>query len=410
MRLHFVTGDEVYGACTRLHTLLENHGQAHVLRIRATFTLTLSGGTCLTCEQAVAKHLRQKRRWVIRSAGTGSKGERTYAWAWIATASPAHYLLVRKHRTTGELAFPYCFVPAGQPATLARLITAARLRWPVEESLQTGQDLSGLDESQVRLHEALLQHLVLVMAALAVCAVTTATTRHRTDTQATPPTHPDQAPPTDPGPDPADGRRDQAPVQRRHQPHTNPGTGCSRVSLATPPSSTHPLVPSPHPPEHHKYPAQLTNGDCRTRAGGNGERPPAGKDEILAHKVEKNRQAASWSPLTSVGNAFLGGACLTSVASVGRSVSITTSGCGGSPRSMVRKPLSTFTLNRSCASRIAITIDSAGSASGRKRLRIASMSASTLEGVSRSRTGERLPQRPRWMRIGSRSLPHSVSS
>jgi hypothetical protein len=69
------------------------------------------GGTCLTCEQIVAKHLRQKRKWTIRSAGAGSKGERTYAWAWIATASLAHYLLVRKHRTTGQLAFHYCFVP-----------------------------------------------------------------------------------------------------------------------------------------------------------------------------------------------------------------------------------------------------------------------------------------------------------
>ncbi|MEQ4725109.1 hypothetical protein [Nonomuraea sp. B19D2] len=136
---------------------------------------------------------------LFRSAGTGSKGERTYAWAWIATASPAHYLLVRKHRTTGELAFHYCFVPAGQPATLARLITAAGLRWPVEESFQAGKDLFGLDESQVRLHQALLRHLVLVMAALAVCAATAATTRRRTDTQATRPTRPDEAPPEDPG-------------------------------------------------------------------------------------------------------------------------------------------------------------------------------------------------------------------
>nr|WP_127939510.1 hypothetical protein [Nonomuraea polychroma] len=129
------------------------------MRIRATFTPTLGGGTCLTCEQAVAKHLRQKRRWVIRSAGTGSKGERTYAWAWIATASPAHCLLVRKHRKSGELAFHYCFVPAGQPAALARLIAAAGLRWPVEESFRADKDLFGLDESQVRLHQALLRHL-----------------------------------------------------------------------------------------------------------------------------------------------------------------------------------------------------------------------------------------------------------
>ncbi|MFD0480681.1 IS701 family transposase [Nonomuraea thailandensis] len=200
VRLDFVTGDEVYGACTALRTFLEDHGQAYVLRVRATtFTLALGGGSCLTCEQAVAKHLRQKRRWTIRSAGSGSKGERTYAWAWIATASSAHFLLVRKHRTTGELAFHYCFVPAGQPATLTRLISAAGLRWPVEESLQAGKDLFGLDESQVRLHQALLRHLVLVMAALAVCAVTAAAVRHATDTQAGRPTHPDEAPPDDPG-------------------------------------------------------------------------------------------------------------------------------------------------------------------------------------------------------------------
>ncbi|MFI7636761.1 hypothetical protein [Nonomuraea sp. NPDC049400] len=35
--------------------------------------------------------------------------------------------------------------------------------------------------------------------ALAVCAATAAATRHRTDTQATRPTRPDEAPPADPG-------------------------------------------------------------------------------------------------------------------------------------------------------------------------------------------------------------------
>lgn len=79
VRLDFVAGDEIYGACTTLRTFLQEHGQAYVLRVRATFTLTLGGGSYLTCEQAVAKHLKQKRKWTIRSAGDGSKGERTYA-------------------------------------------------------------------------------------------------------------------------------------------------------------------------------------------------------------------------------------------------------------------------------------------------------------------------------------------
>ncbi|MFG6202263.1 IS701 family transposase [Nonomuraea sp. JJY05] len=199
VRLDFVAGDEVYGACPHLRSFLEEHNQGYVLRVRSAFALALGAGTRLTCEQAVAKHLKQKRKWTIRSAGDGSKGERIYAWAWIATASLTHFLLVRKHRRTGELALHYCFIPAGQPTTLPRLIAAAGLRWPVEESFEFGKELFGLDQSQVRLYEAILRHTVLVMAALAICAVSAAAARRRTDTQASPPTKPDQAAPTDPG-------------------------------------------------------------------------------------------------------------------------------------------------------------------------------------------------------------------
>jgi SRSO17 transposase len=199
IRFDFITGDEVYGACTTLRIFLEQHQQAYVLRVRSAFTLALGGGTHLTCQQAVARHCRPKRAWTIRSAGQGSKGERAYAWAWIATASPHHFLLVRKHRKSGDLAFHYCFVPEGQPVTLPRLIAAAGLRWPVEESFEFGKDLFGLDQAQVRLYEAILRHTVLVMAALAICAVSAADPRHRTDTQAPPPRRPGQRPPADTG-------------------------------------------------------------------------------------------------------------------------------------------------------------------------------------------------------------------
>lgn len=59
----------------------------------------------MTCADAVRKLLKDKRRWEVRSAGKGSRGERWYAQAWIATASPQHHLLVRRHLKTGELAF-----------------------------------------------------------------------------------------------------------------------------------------------------------------------------------------------------------------------------------------------------------------------------------------------------------------
>ena len=161
-----------------------------MLRVASSFMLTLAAGTRMTCADAVKKLLKGKRGWEVRSAGNGSKGERWYAWAWIGTASPRHSLLVRRHLKTGELAFHYCFVPEGQLASKARLIRAAGLRWPVEESFELGKGCFGLDQCQARLYTAILRHLVLVMAALAVCAVTAAQLRERTDTQAPPPAGP----------------------------------------------------------------------------------------------------------------------------------------------------------------------------------------------------------------------------
>jgi SRSO17 transposase len=131
IRPDFYCGDEVYGSCTQLREHFEANDQAYVLRVPSNFTLTLAAGTKMTCAEVVTALLRHRRRWEVRSAGSGSKGERWYAWAWIATASPRHHLLVRRHLRTGELAFHYCWVPAGQVLTKTRLIRAAGLRWPV---------------------------------------------------------------------------------------------------------------------------------------------------------------------------------------------------------------------------------------------------------------------------------------
>ena len=198
--LDFVCGDEVYGSCTELRGYLEARGQGYVLRVPSNFHLTLARGVKLSCKQAAARLLLASARgWEVRSAGKGSKGARWYAWAWLATTSPRHYLLIRRHRITGELAFHYCHVPEGQPLSLSRLIRAAGLRWPAEESFEFGKGCFGLDQSQVRLYTAIARHTVLVMASLAICAVTAALLRRRTGTQAPAPTRPDQPPPADPG-------------------------------------------------------------------------------------------------------------------------------------------------------------------------------------------------------------------
>ena len=199
LRFDFICGDEVYGNCTKLREFLEGRGQGYVLRVPSNFHVALASGISMTCAEAAGRLLKDKRRWEVRSAGKGSKGDRWYAWAWAGTASPRHSLLVRRHVTTGELAFHYCFVPEGQQASKTRLIRSAGLRWPVEEDFEFGKDCFGLDQSQVRLYTAIARHVVLVMAALAICAVTAALLKDRTDTQAPPPVRPDQPPPPDPG-------------------------------------------------------------------------------------------------------------------------------------------------------------------------------------------------------------------
>jgi SRSO17 transposase len=187
----------VYGNCTKLRDWLEEQGQAYVLRVAKNFRITLRDGTVLTCEDAVVKMLRP-RNWEVRSAGRGSKGDRWYAWAWIQ-AGDRHSLLIRRHLKTGELAFHYCYVPEGQLCTMTRLVRAAGLRWPVEEGFEFSKNCFGLDQSQVRLYHAIARHAVLVMASLAICAVTAALLRDRTDTQAAPPVRPDQPPPASAG-------------------------------------------------------------------------------------------------------------------------------------------------------------------------------------------------------------------
>ena len=137
-------------------------------------------------------------------------------------------ILVRRHIKTGELAFHYCYVPEGQLLAKTRLIRAAGLRWPVEEDFEFGKDCLGLDQCQARLYTAILRHIVLVMAALAVCAVTAAQLRDRTGTQAPPPVSPSQAPPPDPGMIPLTVPE----INACSQPHSSPSSPRPRRTLA----------------------------------------------------------------------------------------------------------------------------------------------------------------------------------
>jgi hypothetical protein len=136
IRPDFYCGDEVYGNCTQLREHFEAEGQAYLRRVPSNFMLTLAAGTKLTCAEAAQSMLGHKRRWEVRSAGAGSKGARWYAWAWLATASVRHHLLIRRHLRTGELAFHYCYVPEGQVLTKTWLSQVRAVRQEIAGPVQ----------------------------------------------------------------------------------------------------------------------------------------------------------------------------------------------------------------------------------------------------------------------------------
>jgi SRSO17 transposase len=145
----WIAGDEVYGRAGKLRTFIEDNGIGYVMRVGCAFGVEVVPGAKLRADAAVTTHLtgrHHQQLWQVCSV-TGSKGERAYAWAWLATTSPRHYLLIRKHLRTGELAYHYCHIPAGRPVALMTLVRVACLRWPVEEGFEFGKDHFGLSGS-----------------------------------------------------------------------------------------------------------------------------------------------------------------------------------------------------------------------------------------------------------------------
>jgi hypothetical protein len=100
--------------------------------------------------------------WERRSCGTGAKGARISDWALIATASPRHFLLIRRLISRpDQLTFYLCYAPEGWPATMTCFITIAGRRWSAEETFKTGKDVLGWDQCQARTWDATCRHTAL---------------------------------------------------------------------------------------------------------------------------------------------------------------------------------------------------------------------------------------------------------
>lgn len=179
----WVTGDEVYGADPRLRAELHRRQVGYVLAVASNRRVRTAAGPLAVT--AIADLL-PERAWQLRSAGPGSKGSRNYQWAWVDVLEPDqpghHTLLIRRHPRSAELAFFRAYSP--QHAPLATLVQVAGRRWAIEECFQTGKELTGLDQHQVRRWTSWHRWTVLSMLAHAFLTVTATHARSRHHTPA----------------------------------------------------------------------------------------------------------------------------------------------------------------------------------------------------------------------------------
>jgi hypothetical protein len=155
--------------------VFEARGIGYVFAIGCDLTLTTSGPQTTRADQALA--LVEPHGWNRRSAGAGSKGPRYYDWAFIATASRRHHLLIRRSISTGELAYYLAFVPEQYVCSLTDLVKVAGTRWAGEDDFQDSKQATALDGTQVRGYRAWKRHVTPVMAAYALLVVTAAKAR-----------------------------------------------------------------------------------------------------------------------------------------------------------------------------------------------------------------------------------------
>jgi hypothetical protein len=74
-----------------------------------------------------------RRAWQRYCAGEGAKGHRYYDWAWLAIdpgRAGHRWLLIRRNRRTGELAFYRCYHPRRVPLTALVKVAGIRRQGP----------------------------------------------------------------------------------------------------------------------------------------------------------------------------------------------------------------------------------------------------------------------------------------
>lgn len=112
--MDWCTADAVYGRDRGLREECEERRIGYSLGVPRSFRIRLPSKAVVRADATL--ELIPARAWQIASCGPGSKGERRYAFAWLGTASPRHFLLIRRSLSKpSDLAYLYCYVPDHVP-------------------------------------------------------------------------------------------------------------------------------------------------------------------------------------------------------------------------------------------------------------------------------------------------------
>jgi SRSO17 transposase len=177
----WVTGDAVYSAYG-IRSWLEDRQQPHVFAVASNFhvwTWGSQGPRQMQVKGIVDEF--DKADWRRLSAGSGSKGERLFEWAWISTSELTamgsaiglgpviaegfeRWVLARRSLDDPtDLAYFTVFAP--HTMSLAVVVTVAGSRWTIEVGFKTAKGEVGLDHYEVRSWTGWYRHITLALLA-----------------------------------------------------------------------------------------------------------------------------------------------------------------------------------------------------------------------------------------------------
>ena len=168
----WATGDCAYGDYDKMREWLEENGKCYVFCVSTKEYINNFGDKVSI--GGIVKQL-PADGWFEASCGDGSKGARLYDWQTldigeVKADGKKHTLLFRRSQSDpAELRAYICYAPADTPAQ--KLVEIAGTRWTVEMCFKESKGIVGLDQYEVRTHDAWYNHITFALLALALITV-----------------------------------------------------------------------------------------------------------------------------------------------------------------------------------------------------------------------------------------------